>query len=465
MRILDVLTSPWAIMPEKLQEMCAIYRAHVRGEKADLTAIEAALGKKLDNQPKAYMVMDGVAVIPLEGVISKRMNLFSRISGGVSTQLFQRDLQAAVDDPEAHSIVLLIDSPGGTVDGTQAAMQAIRDARTKKKVVAAADGLMASAAYWIGSAAEQIFIMDGTTEVGSIGVVATHEDWSKYEEKVGVKTTEITAGRYKRIASEYAPLSPEGRATIQEQVDNIYTIFVNDVAANRGKDVEAVLKEMADGRIFIGQKALAAGLVDGIKSLPGVIAMLNEPAAKTRNGAFAPKTKGETTMDKVIVCGVECTTQEQVDVAVKDAIDKAVKSALAGAEMEITAKLSKAKVEGVSEGATAERARILAVEANAMPGHEKLIAEMKADGKTTAPEAAQRILAAEKAKTSQIAKDLAADAPPAAPASEAKNGSAKGKMDPNKIAAAAQDYVTAEAKKGRTVSYSQAVQHVIDQGQ
>ncbi len=454
MRILDVLTSPWAIMPEKLQEICAIYRTHARGEKADLAAIEAAIGKKLENQPKGYTVRDRVAVLPLEGIIAKRMNLFSRISGGVSTQLFAQDLQAAVDDPEVDYIALLIDSPGGSVDGTQAAMQAIRDARQKKRVIAVVDGLGASAGYWIGSAAEQIFIVDSTTEVGSIGVVATHEDWSKYEEKMGIKTTEITAGRYKRIASEYAPLSPEGRATIQEQVDQIYTIFVNDVAANRGKDVETVLKEMADGRMFIGQKAIDAGLVDGIKSLPAAIAMLNEPAA-------APKSKGAGTMDKVIVCGVECATQEQVDAAVKDAIEKAEKAARTKAELETAAKVNMA----MNESAKAERERILAVEANSMPGHEKLVAEMKADGKTTGPQSAQRILAAEKAKTAQIAKDLAADSPAAAPASEAAETGKKTEVNSKQVAKAAQEYVAEQAKAGRAVSYSDAVKHVMERGQ
>ncbi|MBN2321290.1 MAG: signal peptide peptidase SppA [Acidobacteria bacterium] len=459
MPIVDILSSPWAIVPEKLQEICAIYRAHARGEKADLAAIEAATGKKLDNQPKTYIVRDRVAILPIEGIISKRMNLFTRISGGISTQLFQRDLQVAAEDPEVDSIVLLIDSPGGTVDGTQPAMQAVRDARQQKRVIAVADGQMMSAAYWIGSAAEQIFIVDDTTHAGSIGVVATHEDWSKYEERIGIKTTEIAAGRYKRIASEYAPLSPEGRATIQERVDQIYTIFVNDVAANRGVGVETVLKEMADGRMFIGQKAVMAGLVDGIKTVSAVIAQLNEPAGNTRNGAFAPK-QGETTMEKTIVCGVECTTQEQVDAATKDAIEKAVNDARAGAESEAAEKLAKAKEEGISEGAAAERKRILAVEANAMAGHEKLVKEMVDDGKTTGPEAAERILAAEKAKTKQVAADLAADAPPPAPASEATETTSKDKEDNREIARAAQDYVEEQAKKGRKVSYSEAVQHV-----
>jgi ClpP class serine protease len=203
MSIADVLNAPWAITPEKHIEMRDIYLAHLRGEKADLAAIEAALGKPLDNKRDGYKVQGGVAIIPVEGVISKKMNLFSRISGGTSSQALQKDLGDVAADPMVHSIVLLIDSPGGEVDGTQQAADMVRAIRDggKKPIVAVADGLMASAGYWIGSAASKVYITGDTTAVGSIGIVATHTDYSKAEEQRGIKVTEITAGKYKRIAA------------------------------------------------------------------------------------------------------------------------------------------------------------------------------------------------------------------------------------------------------------------------
>ena len=85
MRLIDVLTSPWAIVPEKLLEIQAIYRTHLRGEKIDLSAIEARLGKPLSNEPKPYEVVNGVAVIEMEGIVAKRMSMFTKISGGIST--------------------------------------------------------------------------------------------------------------------------------------------------------------------------------------------------------------------------------------------------------------------------------------------------------------------------------------------------------------------------------------------
>jgi signal peptide peptidase SppA len=276
MRLLDVLNAPWAILPEKLLEIREIYFTHLRGEKIDVRAIEARLGQPLNNKRVPYTVTNSVTVLPIEGVIAKRMNLFTRISGGTSTQILASDLQAALDDPRAHSILLHIDSPGGQVDGTQEMARLIRDARSRKPVFALGDGMMTSAAYWIASAADRVFIAGDTTQVGSIGVLATHTDISRAEEMRGIKTTEITAGKYKRIASEHAPLTPDGRASIQEQVDHIYSVFVNEIARHRGANVETVLDKMADGRIFLGKKAIDAGLVDGVSTLDGAIAQLNQ---------------------------------------------------------------------------------------------------------------------------------------------------------------------------------------------
>ena len=268
MKLLDVLTSPWAIIPDKLLEIQALYFTHLRGDKIDIKGIETYTGKPpTNNKEKAYQVENGVAIIPIEGVIAKKMNLFTRISGGTSTQFIQRDFKQAMADPDVSAILLDVDSPGGTVDGTEELAAAIYSARMEdtKPIIAYTDGLMASAAYWIGSATDGIYISGDTPWVGSIGVVTAHVDYSKYEEKIGIKTTEIYAGKYKRIDSEYAPLSKEGAQYIQDQVDYIYSIFSNTVSRNRELSIENLAK-WADGRIFIGRQAIEAGLVDGVST-------------------------------------------------------------------------------------------------------------------------------------------------------------------------------------------------------
>jgi len=300
MKLLDIVTSPWAIMPEKLVEIQEIYITHLRGEKIDLAGVEAKLGRPLNNEPKPYEVQDGVAVLAVDGVIAKRLNIFQKISGGVSSELLRRDFAQALADPEVHSIVLYIDSPGGAVDGTQELAREIYEARSAgKNIVAFSDGLMASAAYWIGAQAHRVYISGDTVTVGSIGVVARHIDVSRYEEKIGVKTTEITAGRYKRAASEYEPLTETGRRTIQEMLDHIYGVFLADVATARPQLSLEPVKQgreetipWADGRLFLGRQAIEAGLVDGVSTLAAVIDDLStDPARWLAKDAWIRATK------------------------------------------------------------------------------------------------------------------------------------------------------------------------------
>src|SRR5574338_1348330 len=130
MNLLDVLTGPWAIQPDKLLELQAIYAAHARGERADLPAIAARLGRPLDNSQnnRGYQLAGDVAVVHLSGVLAKKMNLFADISGGTSTEVIGAAVRAAAADPKARAIVLTVDSPGGTVDGTQALAAIVRAA-------------------------------------------------------------------------------------------------------------------------------------------------------------------------------------------------------------------------------------------------------------------------------------------------------------------------------------------------
>lgn len=273
MKIIDIINGPWAVTPEKLNEIRSIYIKHMRGEKINIKELEAQTGKTLQKKEQGYEVINNTAIIPIEGVIAKRMNLFTQISGGVSTHLIERDIRNALNDSSVEKIILYIDSPGGTIDGTFELANFIFDNRGQKSIIAYTDGMMLSAAYAIGAAADAVFISGDTTSVGSIGIVAAHEDISKYEENIGIKTTEIYSGKFKRIASQHAPLSDEGRKTIQDDVDYLYSIFINEVAKFRGTTSEDVLTRMSTDvrRIFIGHQAITAGLVDNAATLERLI--------------------------------------------------------------------------------------------------------------------------------------------------------------------------------------------------
>lgn len=440
MKLLDVLTAPWAIEPGKLLEIQAIYLAHARGEKADLAAIEARLGRPLANERAPYVVDQGVAVLSVEGVIAKRANMFSDISGGVSTQLLERDLQAALHDPAVHSIILSTDSPGGSVDGTQALAAKVRTGTAHKPIVTLASGMIASAAYWIGSASSAVYLADGTTVSGSIGVVANHADYSKQRAERGVKVTEITAGKYKRIASDNAPLSKEGLQYMQAQVDYYYSLFVNDVATQRGASVDTVLADMADGRIFIGQQGVDAGLADGIQSMAQVIALLNAdysasladashvrgsglPRARLARGGQVEQVRNNVHIaitpganHTAVAAAVNAQIGRLVNAAKSDSKANPIftgahtmdRATLAAEHPEL---LTAILDEGRAAGATAERERLAAIDGAAIPGHEALVAKLKADGTVSAGDAALQILAAERTARVQAGAQRAAEAP------------------------------------------------------
>jgi signal peptide peptidase SppA len=239
-----------------------------------------------------FKLQDGVAIIPISGTLSKRTSFFSFFFGGTSTARLQEVFTAAMEDPKVQAVLLSVDSPGGTIDGTEAAARTVFEARGEKPVVAFANGMMASAAYWIGSAADKI-VVSKDAMVGSIGVVTLHTEYSKMDEMEGIHRTVLSSGRFKALGNNAEPLSDEAKKMIQSRLDTYYGIFVEDVARNRGVSAETVQKEMADGRIFIGQQAVDAGLADQVGGLEKAIDLALEmaPEGNTHHfyGANAPK--------------------------------------------------------------------------------------------------------------------------------------------------------------------------------
>lgn len=343
MQFIDAIQNRcWAIRQAKLDEINAFIDSRLNGE-----AIEAAIGKSGNRADQSYDIRDGIAVIPVYGTLEKRMNMLSRMSGGTSFQLIQRDISGALEDPKVDGIVLDVESPGGSVDGTKELADFIFAHRGGKPIVAYANGLMCSAAYWIASACDAIVAND-TAIVGSIGVALTHRDTSGSDAAEGVKKTEIYAGKYKRIASSTKPLSEEGREYLQSTVDTYYGIFVNAVAQNRGVSEEKALA-MADGREFIGKQALEAGLVDSIGSMDFALDLAKKRSVKR--------------MDLKIL-------QEQHP-------DLYAQVKAQGAE-EVVAATEKAKADAKAEGVKEERARV--AEILATDGDPAVIAKCIIDG-------------------------------------------------------------------------------------
>lgn len=458
--VMNILNSPWAITPDMYQQMHGIYASYLQGEKKDIAQLSAELGRPVDNSHRAYEVIDGVAVIPVHGVMAKRANLFQAISGGASTQLLIRDLEQALADNQVHSIITEFDSPGGAVDGLPEFANTIRSARGKKPIVSLASGLMASAAVWSGTAADEVYASDETTIVGSIGVVATHVDVSQLEKARGIKTTEIYAGRYKRIDTAYEPLSQEGRASIQDRVDYLYGLFVDAVAQNRGVSPDDVLDRMADGKLFVGQQAIDIGLIDGIKTRSEIIASLNDRQKHRANPSLIKSgnqpRRSAANADKPTTTEAVMPTPEET--LTPDASDSE--------QPQMTAEFVAENHPDIAahfrtEGATAETQRVKDVLAQSMPGHEALVNGLAFDGKTTAGEAAMAVNQAMRDAAKKVGADFTADAPEAVDVEASDDGDTSAEsatvMTPKEKAAEARKLVDAAEARGEKLTVSAAM--------
>ena len=395
MNLADVVYGPWAVTPEMHSTIIDIYDRHVRGDKLDVAAMEARLGKKLENERKPYSVVDGVAVLPLVGVMAKKANMFMQISGGVSTQIFAQEFTQALNDPEVSALVINADTPGGAVEGTPELAEVIYNARGAKPILAWSDGTIASAGTWVASAADKIYISSDVVVTGSIGVVTQHTDISKRQKRSGVKTTEITAGKYKRISSAYSPLSNEGKATIQGRLDYIYSGFVDAVAKHRGMDIEDVLGRAADGRIFIGRQGIEAGLVDGIKSFNEVMQEARELASGSKNNTrFVPSQEAKVKMDKAELEGKYPDIFGQIRVETEATVLKGLTvEAVQNSAPGVAQELKQAGAQGELDRIAGIRDLVSGPGAQA---HSDLVAGMELDGKSTAGEVAVAIVKEDK---------------------------------------------------------------------
>ncbi len=201
------------------------------------------------------------------------------------------DIRAAVDDlaanPAVHSIMLDIDSPGGDVHAEQFALaDRIREVRAVKPVWAIANEQATSAAYVIAAQASKIFAANGNTAIlGSLGVIATHTDWSKYDERIGITTTEVVTGRHKNELSQNRPLSKDGRATLERLVEGAFVEVIDAISAGRKGLTDEKIRAQ-EAAIYLGGEAQEQGLVDGIALREELVERLVKKAQGS--GVFVP---------------------------------------------------------------------------------------------------------------------------------------------------------------------------------
>jgi signal peptide peptidase SppA len=293
-RILSyVAAEPWAIHPAKLQEILSVLAFRASGETFSADDIQARIGGGASPATLGRAQGGAVAIVPVRGTIAHRMGGMMESSGGASTEAIAAMFRQAMSDEAVGTVVLDVDSPGGTVTGVSELAAEVFNARGQgKRIVAMVNGMAASAAYWIAAQADEIVSLPSGM-AGSIGVFSAHQDLSAALEQEGVKVTLISAGKYKVEGNPFEPLSDDAKAFMQARVDDAYGQFVKDVARGRGVSPADVRKGYGEGRTLSAKDAKAAGLVDRIATMDETLGRLMGRKVSASGGVRAEVTESE----------------------------------------------------------------------------------------------------------------------------------------------------------------------------
>jgi len=206
-----------------------------------------------------YSVVNGIAIVPICGPMIKngaQDGFFCQAEGRAT-------IRAATLDRSVSGILLYLNTPGGSVNGTRELAAEVRAASSVKSVVAWIDGTCASAGLWVASAAPIIYASE-TSMVGSIGVTTRLIDASVGLEKAGIRVVNVQTGKFKNVGDPGQPLTADGQSYIQGLIDKLFGMFIEDVSEWRGLS-EGAIRGM-EAKVYVASDAKRAGLISGVLS-------------------------------------------------------------------------------------------------------------------------------------------------------------------------------------------------------
>lgn len=383
--------TPLLLARAKLDVILSVLGERVNWPESDLAAPLVSKRPTIDAPV-------GIAVIPVVGSLVRRTVGLDPASGFTSYAEIAGMVDAAIADPSVEGIVLDIDSPGGEAGGVFELGERIRAADGVKPVWAIASDTAFSAAYAIGCAASRLLV-SRTGGVGSIGVIAMHVDQTARDAQQGYRYTPITAGDHKNDFSPHEKLGPEAHARLQAEVDRLYSMFVDHVAAMRKLDVDAV--RATEAGIYFGMDAVTAGLADAVGSLDAVLAEFS-------SFLVARRARGHTMSDSSRLSAVtpstlmENSTMPLTAPVDQPLTDEPVTSAAPDADKPVADEASPATTD-------ASRADAVAIaELCQLAGHPELTAAFLAKGVSEAH--VRKALLASRADSPEIRSTIAPDA-------------------------------------------------------
>lgn len=266
----SVQTIPMMIEPKLIQDRAALAEGKTPTRTLNIDAATITMNV---NGP-AYFLSGSIAIIGIFGPMFKGF-----ASWGYADQAeIRASVRAAANDPAVTGIMLFIDSPGGSVSGTQDLADEIKSADKVKPVYAYIEDCGCSAAYWTAASARAVYANDSAI-VGSIGVITEIVDASKYYEAMGIRIIPIITGNKKNVGDPSQPATDDGIAYMQGLIDTLFEKFAGAVSKSRGISVEKIKK--MEAAVFVGSQAVENKLLDGVMSFDKAFAALAKEAKKS----------------------------------------------------------------------------------------------------------------------------------------------------------------------------------------
>jgi signal peptide peptidase SppA len=222
---------------------------------------------------------DGVGVITITGSLINRGSWIGSNSGETSYEGIKHQLSRAGADNRVKSVILDMETPGGQAVGAFEAAAAVRELSSKKPVIAVVNGMAASGGYVLAAGATKI-ITTPSGMLGSIGVVMLHLDHSEQLKAEGVSPTFIIAGARKVDGNPLEPLTDNAKQELQAEVNQFYDLFVDNVAAGRGRRTTAKAARDTEARTYVGKQAIDAKLADDVGTFEDVLHELGRKARR-----------------------------------------------------------------------------------------------------------------------------------------------------------------------------------------
>lgn len=268
----------WCLEGEKFRTILGVLQNQLEGKNSSGSNLfedddEDELFGRTDNPdelPPYVLRHDAVSVMKLHGMLSRRQNLMTRYSGGTSMEMFGKSLDLLVADKSVRTIVISVNSPGGSYQGLPELGDKIFAARKKKRVIALADDHALSAAYWLASQATKLFVTP-SAEVGSIGVYRLYVNRGPEMREAGREPEILRVPDGKNRMSGVEPLDKETREYELSILGRTFEAFLAVVARGRNLSVDKIRETFGNGREFQTESAVELGMADGVRQLQDLV--------------------------------------------------------------------------------------------------------------------------------------------------------------------------------------------------